>query len=246
MYKIHYPFPKLILLTLLPGMLTALAIFICLPTTSYLGLPPITAYLIPPAMVILPFQLGYLLGTNKQQTGHWGLDRVLAYRAPFPRVQYIVLVPLFTAWSLAIFSLMAPVETWMANNLFAWLPGVQYLTPSANNLPLHQYSHSTLTLVFLAGLLCFGILAPVTEEYYFRGHLLPAMEHFGNKAPMVNSALFAAYHLASPWHFPSLLVALLPPIWFSWRYKNVYITLWTQVMTNVIRLAIPLTAILLA
>lgn len=241
----HYPMSTLVMLCLLPGLFTAIAVCICLPMADCLGLPPIAAYLVTPALIIIPFQLTYLLSANIQQTGRWGLNCVLSYRRPLSFTRYIILVPLLAAWSLAAFDIMKPVDTWVAENAFSWLPVVQYLSPyKLSAFPTSQYSNATIALVFFIGILFFGILAPVSEEYYFRAHLLPAMERMGNLAPLVNSLLFALYHFTFPWHFSSLLLAILPAIWFTWRYKNIYIMLWTQITANTLRLAIPLVAIM--
>jgi membrane protease YdiL (CAAX protease family) len=55
-----------------------------------------------------------------------------------------------------------------------------------------------------------GLVAPVVEEMYFRGFLLPRMEHWGWAAPVVNSLLFAVYHFYFPGNVPGIFVAFLP------------------------------------
>ena len=40
---------------------------------------------------------------------------------------------------------------------------------------------------------------PDPKELDFRGHLLPRLERYGRWAPVINTALFATYHLFSPW-----------------------------------------------
>jgi membrane protease YdiL (CAAX protease family) len=49
-----------------------------------------------------------------------------------------------------------------------------------------------------------AFLAPIAEELFFRGLLLPRMRRtFGRFAVVANGALFALYHLHQPWSMPS-------------------------------------------
>jgi membrane protease YdiL (CAAX protease family) len=47
----------------------------------------------------------------------------------------------------------------------------------------------------LLGLVLSGVVAPVVEEMYFRGYLLPRLSRLGRWAPVLNVTLFALYHL---------------------------------------------------
>ena len=55
-----------------------------------------------------------------------------------------------------------------------------------------------------------GLLAPVVEEAYFRGFLLPRMKHLGRLAPVLSALLFGVYHFFTPWSLPIIFVAFLP------------------------------------
>jgi membrane protease YdiL (CAAX protease family) len=65
-----------------------------------------------------------------------------------------------------------------------------------------------------------GLLAPVVEEMYFRGFLLPRMEHWGPTAPVLNSLLFAVYHFYFPGNVPGIFVAFLPLAYVVMVRKN--------------------------
>ena len=58
-----------------------------------------------------------------------------------------------------------------------------------------------------------GVAGPITEELYFRGHLLPRLERYGRWAPVINTALFAIYHFFSPWRYPAIFLGFLPIMW---------------------------------
>jgi hypothetical protein len=76
------------------------------------------------------------------------------------------------------------------------------------------------SITLLLAVLLSGFVAPVVEELYFRGFLLPRMEHWGWAAPVVNSFLFAVYHFYFPENVPGIFVAFLPISYVVWVKKN--------------------------
>jgi membrane protease YdiL (CAAX protease family) len=66
-----------------------------------------------------------------------------------------------------------------------------------------------------------GIAAPVAEELYFRGYLLPRISRLGVWAPLLGTVLFALYHFHSPWLALNRIVAVLPLTYVAYWKKNV-------------------------
>ena len=79
--------------------------------------------------------------------------------------------------------------------------------------------HHPFSPLLLAVLLS-GFIAPVVEELYFRGFLLPRMEHLGWMAPVVNSLLFAVYHFYFPENVPGIFLAFLLISYVVWLKKD--------------------------
>jgi len=79
------------------------------------------------------------------------------------------------------------------------------------------------TLTLIVALLFSGVAAPVVEELYFRGFLLPRMEHMGWAAPLWNSLLFALYHFYFPENVLVIFVGFLPISYVVWKTRNVRI-----------------------
>lgn len=74
-----------------------------------------------------------------------------------------------------------------------------------------SYSHAALLWTLALVIAGSVVLAPLVEETYFRGFLLPRMpDMFGRTAPVVHAALFASYHLWTPWLAPVRFIAILP------------------------------------
>ena len=72
-------------------------------------------------------------------------------------------------------------------------------------------------------------LAPMVEELYFRGYLLPRMK--GKFAILFQSFLFAAYHFFSPWMIIAITLGFLP-ILFGVKKKNIYVGIIAHILCN--------------
>lgn len=161
-----------IVLHLLPGVLIFLFYLVTAPTAERLGFPSGTALFVAIAVVLIPFELGYLLYEGKRRNGTLSLKGIVLLREPMPWWQYVVLgLPLFL-WLGVIFMIAAPpVDAIIIDSLFSWVPDWFHLFGSMDQLA--QYSQSALLLVAILNLILNGIAGPVVEELYFRGYLLP-------------------------------------------------------------------------
>jgi membrane protease YdiL (CAAX protease family) len=102
--------------------------------------------------------------------------------------------------------------------LTSWLPVWATQNALLTGLAAGPPAQRSITLG-LAVLLS-GFVAPVVEEAYFRGFLLPRMEHWGWAAPVLNSLLFAIYHFYFPGNVPGIFVGWLPIAYVVMLKKN--------------------------
>ncbi len=215
-----------IVLHLLPGILTGLFYFLIRQPILNLGYPSILALTIAAAVVIVPVELGYLLFQGKKKTGRLTLSGVISYRSPIPWWQYLlwgVVVFLVTG---VIFTLLRPVTSFLQARVFFWVPVAEAgLTGN--------YSREALTVTYALFTVFIVFLAPVVEELYFRGYLLPRMQ--GKFADLLHSFLFAAYHVFSPWMLFTRTVGLLPLIYVV-KKKNIYVGMAVHVLLNALDL----------
>jgi len=89
-------------------------------------------------------------------------------------------------------------------------------------------------LTFLVYLVVNGLALPIIEELYFRGYLLPELEHYGNWAPLINLSLFALYHLWTPWETISRILWMLPWVYVVWHKRNIFLIIITHCAANLI------------
>ena len=71
-------------LHLLPGALITLFFALTAPLARGLGLPSLLAILLAIPVVLIPFELGYLLREGKRRNGRLSLEGVVLYRQPVP------------------------------------------------------------------------------------------------------------------------------------------------------------------
>jgi membrane protease YdiL (CAAX protease family) len=202
------PGPLLAVLHLVPGIIFAVFFFalswmlIRRGLTGYLAL----RFAIPACLV--PVEIGVMLLWNVRFTGTRSLSKAIGYRHKGTVVEYVALpLLLFLCWGVLSIA-VSPMSRFLETHLSAWIPHwatQEALINGVTSCPPIQRNITLLLAVLLS-----GFLAPVVEELYFRGFLLPRMEHWGWAAPVVNSLLFAVYHFYFPGDVPGIFVALLP------------------------------------
>lgn len=211
-----------IVLHLLPGVLILVFYVIAAPLAERLGFPSVSALLIAVAVVLIPFELGYLLYQGKKENGTLSLKGIVLYREPMPAWQYIVLALPLLLWVFLLLGIVAPpTDKVIIEKLFFWLPDWFFITSFVDNLD--RYSQSALLLTWVLNLVFNGVAGPLVEELYFRGYLLPRISRLGRWAPLVNSVLFSLYHFFTPWQNLVRILALLPMVYTGWWKRNIYL-----------------------
>ena len=234
-----------IALHLLPGLLFLPAFMIAAKLTAGLDLPKhLAPFLIASTLVIIPFELGYLLYQGKKLSGKFSLQGVILYREPIPWWQYIVLGLPMLLWIGFIFKVVGPpIDSFFIERFFSRMPESFFQSTLLENLS--QYSQATLLVTGILSIILIGFVGPVVEELYFRGYLLPRIALRGGWAPTVHILLFSLYHFWSPWQNVVRILAMSPTYFAVWRNRNIYLGIIVHVVMNVVS-ALGLMAILLS
>lgn len=232
----QHSLPRTIALHLLPGILTGAAFFLIAPVTQRNGLPSLWAHGIADLLVILPFIYGFLFYQGYRRNGRWSLDGVVLYRERIPRWQYLVYVPVLVV-AAAIFPLLAPVTSFLHDNLFSWWPAMYELS-----FDLRGYSPSVITATLILNFLVIALLAPIAEEIYFRGYLLPRLSRFGFWAIPIHTTLFGLFHVWTPWMVVARAIGIIPFAYVVQRKQNIYIGMIAHCFFNILDV---LTAVML-
>jgi uncharacterized protein len=214
--------PQSILFHLLPGVLVGGFYFLARQPVARLGYPSVFAQMLAFALVLVPLELGFLFVQAKKKTGSFCLRDILSYRNSIPWWQYVVWPILIFLVVGAVFTLLKPVDALLKTRLFYWMPDI-------NSGLDGQFSRPVLIVTYTLFLIFNVFLAPIVEELYFRGYLLPRMQ--GRLAPLFHSFLFAAVHTFTPWMLITRIVGLLPLIFGTTR-KNLYVGMIVHILAN--------------
>lgn len=211
-----------ILYHIVPGILAGAVYFLLRHPLKEAGFPSLFALMVAAIAVIVPVELGFLLFQGKKRSGRFTLSGVIGYRQQLPVWQYVV-------WSLVvfviiggIFTVMKPVDGFFQEKLFSWMPGLDSGLEG-------NYARSHLIITYIALLLVGVIAAPIVEELYFRGYLLPRTP--GRLGVLWHSLLFAAYHVFTPWMIVTRTVGLLPLVLVV-KKKSIYIGIVVHILLN--------------
>ena len=222
---------KFLALHLLPGVAGTLAYIILAPIITQNGYPAVLGLLVAAGFIILPIELGILFYQARRTTGTFSLKKILPYRDPLPKWQYLIIPLGLVVWIFVATFFISMLENAIAKAWFGWLPERFFF------FDLNQYegyARSALMLTFIVYFVVNGVSLPIVEELYFRGYLLPHLERFGKWAPLINASLFSLYHFWTPWGTISRILWMFPWIYVSWRKRNIYLIMIAHITANVI------------
>ena len=212
-----------VVLHLLPGFANIVIFYAAAPLVMMGGYPPIAAALIGGAVAVVAGQLGWLLYEAHRRTGRWSLSGALPYRPGRFTWRKSALVLALYVWAFAVAIPLGGMKPLIVETFFSWLPRWQ-ISP----LPADISTTATGTVLLVTGIGLFlmnATLAPLVEELYFRGYLLPRLERFRAWAPLINISLFSLYHFWSPWDLLTRIIVLLPMGYVVWRTRDIRIAI---------------------
>jgi len=165
---------KSIGLHLWPGVFI-LGVFVATaPYALRVRLPPLVPVL-GSAALGLGIQVWHLFREGRRRNGRWSLEHIVVYRQAVTGWQYVALVPTIIVLAFIVNGMTAPVGGALLK-LMPWLPPwFEMRDPGV----LMTYPRTMLLWIFLGLYLPInGIAAPIVEELYFRGYLMPRLSRF--------------------------------------------------------------------
>jgi membrane protease YdiL (CAAX protease family) len=167
------------------------------------GFPVELGILLSSLLLGVTIRLGYLFYQGKKQNGTFSLRGIVLYWGHMPWWQYLLIFLPFLVYALGLEVVFQPVSKTLIAHVFWWLP--MALLPSTAAIKL-----TTATLITgLLLLLIDGIIAPLVEELYYRGYLLPRLSRLGWFAPIFNSFLFTLGHFWQRYNYLFIFLLVL-------------------------------------
>jgi CAAX amino terminal protease family. len=223
---------QIILLHLVPGLFNLIAIILLMALIKWWGYAENGRFLAGELMVvfsIVPVQIGYLLFAAKKKTNTFNILKLIPFRDKAKIVEYLLFVVIMIAWALGIDKALAPFEHGLRDSLFAFIPD----DFAMRNLDFSAIPKNMLIFASCFAIFSNGIVAPITEELYFRGYLLPRINVSPFVAVVINAVLFSTYHFFSPWYFLSRILMMIPLYYWVMKRKNIRFSILAHVIANV-------------
>lgn len=192
------------------------------------GYPGLTPLLMAELFILVPIGLFHLGRIESKLGGSWRLNRTVFLRKPMAWGQYIIWSLLGILACLIIYIPLYPLGILLREKLFNWLPE-WYFNPGFG-----VADADLLAKMFLAGIVIDGLIAPVIEELFFRGYLLPRMAYLKHWAPIVNGTLFGLYHLWQPHNLPAIIGVGIVLSYVVWRKQNVWLGVFIHCTLNIV------------
>lgn len=234
-------FPLLVALHLLPGAVQMTAYMVLAPLLLRAGATRTLAYLAAVLMAGLPCMIVVLVcARGRRKPRDPVIHPVIGNREPMPVWQYVALYVPLLALAFVVLVATAPLNRLLAEQVFFWLP--DYLQPDWQ--PPAPPNRALVLLGLLLQVVIDGVAAPVTEEVYFRGFLLPRMWRLGGLAPAANALLFTIQHFWQPYNWVLILLLSLPLAYVVWWKRNIYIAMLVHGSANTIGAILALVAFL--
>jgi membrane protease YdiL (CAAX protease family) len=218
-----------VLLHLVPGIIQLFVFIALIPLVHKLGFASDFADHLVTIVAMVPIQFGILLFVTKKTTGTYCIASIIPYKKKSKLLEYLIFTVIILVWVLGINALISPWENGLRDSLFSFVPAIMRLG-NANTV---LFSKNILIISACLGVLTNGIIAPVTEELYFRGYLLPRINLSPQIAVVANSLLFSLYHFFSPWYFLSRVLMTLPIYFWVMRRKNIRFSIIVHIIVNV-------------
>jgi len=219
---------KSIILHLFPGVFIATITFAFTPFFLNHGFTNDMANLMAIVFALVPIELGVIIYVTKKKTGTYKIITQLPYLKKSSIKKYFIFIPIMAVWATLINKVLSPFEYGLRDTFFSFIPP-EYM------LGIHDISvisHDKFVIIFLASLFLNGFIAPLVEEIYFRGYLLPRIDLPQNKAIIANAVLFSLYHFFSPWHFLSRVLMMIPLYYWVMKTKNIRFSIIAHVIAN--------------
>jgi membrane protease YdiL (CAAX protease family) len=231
-------------LHLLPGILiAAFYVLVGVPIAESLGYPSLFGLLLSVVFVLVPSELGWLLYLWSRRNGSPSLEGVVLYRERIPVRRLALLGLALLVWAVLVSVSLSWLDALLFEAFFPWVPE-RFVIEQGLGSYLTGYPRFALIFTLLLGLVLSGIVAPVVEEMYFRGYLLPRLSRLGRWAPVLNVTLFALYHLWTPWQAATRIISILPAAYVVQRTKNIYVYMWVHCTLNTVGILLTLAAVL--
>lgn len=213
-------------LCILPGVIYFLGFFFLSKKLYQRNLPPAIADGVATGLVLIPVMALIMFGAD------FSVHEVLIWPDDTSSILFYSAIVGSLVWAVLIFGLGSKLDEKIYNKFFKKWPGHLNLIDHIENDT--KYTSRVFVYAWTLSLLANSLAAPIVEELYFRGYLLSITSGSVVVVVILNSFLFASYHVWSPWQIPTRTIAMLPMIYAVILTGNIYISIIVHLLLNLV------------
>lgn len=189
-------------------------------------MPHLLLFCILGTIILVPIELGIIMCASKKESGTYSIKSALVGQKKLPLWQVLIIAFTFFGIAGLISVFIAPIE----DSLFA-----EIREATLNNLSVgfdwsnYEYLKSFSRPMLILTCVYYGIfnvlIAPITEELFFRGYLTSHYQKQSSFVPILITVFFSLYHFWLPFNNIFRILAFTPVSYVSYRKRNLYISL---------------------
>lgn len=221
---------------LYPGVLTTVGFTVLAPLAIQFSYPPQMGMLLSIVVVALPVLTIHLLAVKRRE-GAKSIFALNGLTEKLPLAKLVIYSLGLVVFAFLMWGVTQPLHQLISTRFLSWLPAWYTVQDFSG------YSRGAIQQTLVLNLVLNGLLAPVIEEIYFRGYLLPRMAAFGKYAFVFNALLFSLYHFWQPQVYLTLFLALLPMTYFVQRTRDLRLAILTHCLLNLLGALLTLAAV---
>ncbi|MDE7333044.1 MAG: CPBP family intramembrane metalloprotease [Lachnospiraceae bacterium] len=200
---------------------------------NFCNIPHILLFCILGTVILVPMELGVIFSASKRENGVYSLKSAFIGQEKLPLWKILIIAFVFFGVAGLLSAFVAPLE----NQIFA-----QTRVTLLNNLPIgfdwtnYEYMKSFSKPILILTCIYYGafnvLIAPITEELFFRGYLTSHYKKQSSFLPIVIAVLFSLYHFWLPFNNIFRILAFAPVAYVAYKEKNLYISICFHCLCN--------------
>ena len=211
----------------------------------FCNMPYILLFCILGTFTLFPIELGMILCASKKEYGTYSLKSAFVRQEKLALWKIVLIGFVFFGIAGLLSAFVAPIE-----NLFF----AEVRTALLNSLPIgfdwtnYEYMKSFSKPILTLTCIYYGIfnvlIAPITEELFFRGYLTSHYKKQSSFLPIIIAILFSLYHFWLPFNNVFRILAFAPVAYVAYKKKNLYISIFFHCLCNLFSVVSFIVAIL--
>lgn len=200
---------------------------------NFCNIPHILLFCILGTVTLVPIELGIILSASKRENGAYSLKSAFVGQENLPLWKVLIIAFVFFGVAGLLSAFVAPLE----NQFFA-----QMRATLLNGLPIgfdwtkYEYIKSFSKPILILTCIYYGffnvLIAPITEELFFRGYLTSHYKKQSSFLPILIAVLFSLYHFWLPFNNVFRILVFAPVAYVTYKKKNLYISICFHCLCN--------------